>query len=141
LASPVPYTSHFTFSSEGTVAMITPRENMFMKREAKEFPLLVEYQVEQGLTRFVVDLSACDYISSEGLGALAKLWKWCDEEQHGQLAVVLSRDDRNEVANLFDITGLARIMGSAVRPSAPDAVSYLNTFPRSDINPGQNPQQ
>jgi anti-anti-sigma factor len=100
----------------------------FQKSEAQELARLLEELKKSKKARIVVDLSSCQYISSEGLGTVARCWKWCHDEDNGRMAVVIPSDPSNEVRNLFEIIGLARVIGSAVRPSVDDAVTYLQNF-------------
>ncbi len=65
---------------------------------------------DDGQTRFLLDLSTCAYISSEGLGMVSELWKFCTEKPDGRLIVLLSSDPHNEVSNLFETVGLLAIM-------------------------------
>jgi hypothetical protein len=83
---------------------------------------------EKGLKRFVVDLSTCTYISSEGLTCTAACWKWCHDEGNGHMAAIIPQSPGNEVRNLFDIIGLSRMIGSALQPSLNQALKYLREF-------------
>jgi len=60
--------------------------------------------------RFLIDLSGCEYISSEGLGAMSDLWKYCSGQPGGKLAILLSGDTSNDVRYLFETVGLTNLM-------------------------------
>lgn len=100
----------------------------FQKPEAQRLLQLLKKVSKDPQPQFILDLSSCRYISSEGLGATARCWKWCHDDGHGKMAVVLPMDAKDEVRNLFEIIGLTRIIGSAIRPSVDDAIEYLKKF-------------
>ncbi|MBD3344288.1 MAG: hypothetical protein GF401_04415 [Chitinivibrionales bacterium] len=110
------------------IAVIQFPKKVFQKKEAKEFNAIIESIKEQKYPSIALNLSDCEYVSSEGLGVTAKLWRWCHDEGNGKMAVVLSEDTDNEVRNLFEIIGLARIIGSAIQPSIKDVLNYLKNF-------------
>ena len=99
-----------------------------MVPEAQEFDALLGKLRENSCTQFVIDLGGCKYISSEGLGSIATCWEWCHDEEEGRMSVVLPHDAPEEVRNLFEITGIARAIGSALQPTVDDAKNYLRTF-------------
>lgn len=110
------------------IAVITFEGEDFQKPEAQRLLALLKRIAKKPSPRFIFDLSNCNYISSEGLGATARCWKWCHDDGNGKMAVVLPSEPDNEVRNLFEIIGLSRIIGSALRPSVDDAVGYLQKF-------------
>jgi anti-anti-sigma factor len=110
---------------EGVCVVSFPGKNL-QKLEAEE--LLRATHQESGVTRLVLDLSDCEYISSEGLGATARCWKLCHEDGKGQMAVVLPSSPVSEVRNLFEIIGLSRMIGSAIQPTVNDAIAYIQKF-------------
>ncbi len=93
--------------------------------EAKELRNLFDTAIRSGTTRFVIDLSATDYISSEALGTIAGCFNACAQQISGTLSVILPTEENNEVRNLFDIIGLSRLMGSAIQTSRKDALLYI----------------
>jgi anti-anti-sigma factor len=111
-----------------TVVVLKPHSDSFLKEQAYELARLVDQLYLTGCCRFVIDLCGCEHISSDGLGAVAKCWRECHEERRGTMAVSLSYAKDNEVINLFDITGLTTIIGSALQSSVQDAVNYLREF-------------
>jgi hypothetical protein len=44
------------------------------------------------------------------------------------MAAVVPLDPENEVRNLFEIIGLARMIGNALQPTLADAIKYLKEF-------------
>lgn len=99
-----------------------------MGREAQEFDKLLDKLRLEKYRRFVINLASCDYVSSEGLGVIAACWNWCHDQNNGHMALVLSNDPANEVHNLFEITGLSRVIGSAIQPTLHDALNYIRKF-------------
>jgi anti-anti-sigma factor len=118
----------FEISFEESIAVLRPLTNSFLKEQADEFKRIVERLTQRANTRLVLDLTGCEYISSDGLGAVAYCWRWCHVEGHGNMSVALSHAKENEVINLFDITGLTTTIGSALQANAHDAVNYLYEF-------------
>lgn len=114
---------------EINTAIIVPQVVELLHAEATRLSELVIALQEQDVKRYVFDLSALTYISSEGLGTVASCWKWCrDEGRNGAMTVVLSSDPTNSVRNLFEIIGLSRMMGDAVLFSRSDAMAYLKNI-------------
>jgi anti-anti-sigma factor len=112
----------------GEVAVIGFVSRIFQKYEADDFRMLLNRLRARSIRQYVIDLSGCDYVSSEGLGATAQCWKWCHDEGNGRMAVVLPSQADHEVRNLFDIIGLSRTIGSAIQPTIDDARAYLLAF-------------
>jgi anti-anti-sigma factor len=111
-----------------SIPVLRPLEPDFLGEQAKELSRIVRILRRKRLFGLVLDLSGCEYISSEGLSIIAGCWKWCRERRKGYMGVVLPRSTGNEVVNLFDITGLSRSIGSALQRSVRDAVRYLKKF-------------
>jgi anti-anti-sigma factor len=120
--------SRFRVAVDKKTVVVSPREQVFMGREAQEFDKLLDRLRLKNYRRFVIDLASCNYVSSEGLGVIAACWNWCHDESNGRMALVLSNDPANEVYNLFEITGLSRVIGSAIQPSLQDALNYIRKF-------------
>jgi anti-anti-sigma factor len=110
------------------IACIRFPQKIFQKKQAEEFRSALAELRGRKITRYVVDLSDGEYISSEGLGAIAQCWKWCHDEGNGQMAVVLPPRADSEIRNLFDIIGLSRTIGSALQPTVEDAKKYIRAF-------------
>jgi anti-anti-sigma factor len=110
------------------VPVLQPFDNRFFVEQANEFGRLVKLLRKKRLFNIVIDLSGCEYISSEGLGIISACRQWCQEKGKGYMGVVLPISGENEVVNLFDITGLSRAIGSALQRSVKDAVTYLKNF-------------
>jgi anti-anti-sigma factor len=118
----------FDLTFNHSIPVIRPHDTSFLKQQAQEFDEIVEQLRAKKYTSLVLDLSLCEYISSDGLGVVAKCWHWCHEEGHGSMALALADTPDNEVNNLFDITGLSRTIGSALQRNVADAVNYLQQF-------------
>lgn len=111
-----------------SIPVLKPRDEDFQKRESMEFSRLVDILAEEKMFSYILDLQDCNYVSSDGLGAVSSSWDRCTRGKQGAMAVVLPKAPGNEVTNLFDITGLSRTIGSAIQPSIKNAVSYLKNF-------------
>jgi len=112
----------------GGIAVFSFPSRAFQKKEAEYFSFLLDQLQKQGIHDYIVDLTECDYVSSEGLGATARCWKWCHDQKNGSMAVVLSSSSGNEVRNLFEIIGLSHMIGSAIQPTLDDAIIYVKNF-------------
>ena len=110
------------------IPVLKPVDSKFFNEQAKEFNRLIKLLRRKKLFNLVIDLSGCEYISSEGLGMIAACWSWCQEKGNGCMGVVLPRTQGNEVVNLFDITGLSRTIGSALQRSVKDSITFLKKF-------------
>jgi hypothetical protein len=118
----------FQVRYKGDVAILKPVEKSFTHLQSNEFYRVFDQLRENGFSRFILDYSTCDYISSEGLTCTASCWKWCHEEKNGYMVAIVPLDPRNEVRNLFEIIGLSRMIGSALQPTLPQALKYLKEF-------------
>jgi anti-anti-sigma factor len=110
------------------IPVLSPIDRKFISEQAKELGRLVRLLRRKKLFNLVIDLSECEYISSEGLGIISGCWQWCQKKGKGYMGVVLPRTAGSEVVNLFDITGLSRAIGSALQRSVRDAITYLKNF-------------
>jgi anti-anti-sigma factor len=111
-----------------SIAILRPLSTDFLNEQAKELGRIITLLRKKKLNDLILDLSGCEFISSEGLGIISSCWQWCQEKGKGYMGVVLPRSKENEVVNLFDITGLSRSIGSAMQRSVKDAIAYLKAF-------------
>jgi hypothetical protein len=109
------------------IVIMRPSVASLLKTETTELQALFDLAIVR-YTSFVFDLSHCDYICSEALGFIAHCWKWCSDKRHGKMAVILPQDEQNEVAKLFEIIGLSRILGSAINPTLPQSLRFIREF-------------
>lgn len=112
-------------SARNGATVLAVRSPVFQKTEAGPFEDAVARLKKKKNLRCVLDLSRCEYVSSEGLGMIARLWRYCHDQKAGCLAVVLSPAHGNEVRHLFETIGLSRIMGSALLESMDEAMRFL----------------
>jgi hypothetical protein len=110
------------------IALLKPLNKALLVLEGKELKNLFDTALRNNITRLVLDLSAAEYISSEALGAVAICWNGCGDGEKARMAVILSPDESNEVRNLFEIIGLSRTLGNAIKTSSRDAINYLREF-------------
>jgi hypothetical protein len=120
--------SAFRVTIDKDIAILQSVDASVMHFQAQEFNRIFDLLREQGFRRFVIDLSTCEYISSEGLTCTASCWKWCHDEGNGHMVAIVPQNPDNEVRNLFDIIGLSRMIGSALQPALTQAVKYLREF-------------
>jgi hypothetical protein len=118
----------FRLTFDEDIAIIQAIDRAFMRFQAKEFDRVLDILRIGSTCRFIVDFSYCNYISSEGLASVTSCWKWCFDDGHGHMAAVVSPDPLNEVRNLFEIIGIARMIGGALQPTLADAIKYLKEF-------------
>jgi anti-anti-sigma regulatory factor len=114
-----------TATVKNNYAIIRMTDLVFIRHQVKLFNEELEALKSRRIRRFLLDFSSCDYVSSEGLGALAELFRWCHDEGNGSLALVLPADGGNEVRYLFDIIGLSLVMKNSLFNTVPEAEAYL----------------
>jgi len=85
-------------------------DGVFVRSGVREVSVKFREFLEKGQTRFLVDFSSCEYISSEGIGAMSDIWKNSTAKPNGRLVVVFSSDPENDVHYLFTTIGLAEVM-------------------------------
>ena len=85
-------------------------DGVFIRETVRELMSKVKVIREKGKTRFIIDFTQCEYISSEGLGAVSGIWKDSVSQPDGKLIIVFNPDPENEVRYLFDTIGLSEIM-------------------------------
>jgi hypothetical protein len=107
------------------IAVLHVFDKAFLHSHSTEYTRMLAELMEQGTPSFILDLSNCDYISSEGISNVTRSWKACYEEGKGRMAVVVPDDPANEVRNLFDVIGVSHILGNALQPTVEAAVSCL----------------
>lgn len=106
-------------------SLIKIHDRVFIRHQAKTFNVLVKEAMASGKSRFLVDMTSCEYISSEGLAAVAGLWHLCAEKSGAIVAIVCADDGANEVRYLLDIIGLARLMEGHLFSHVYDAEKFL----------------
>ncbi|MBD3392736.1 MAG: hypothetical protein GF418_11600 [Chitinivibrionales bacterium] len=111
-----------------SIPVLRPVAPDFVHEQAREFGRIVSELRRKKLFTLVLDLSGCEYISSEGLGIISACWQWCQEKHKGCMGIVLPKSGSNEVVSLFDITGLSRSIGGALQRSVKGAITYLTSF-------------
>lgn len=117
-----------TREHKGAVLAVCPRSEMFMKGEAEDLLALLDVPAMPGQKGVVLDLRACHYISSDGLGAVVKLSNWSRASEGMTIAVVVAAGSSDEVHNLLRITGIDRSLGSALHTDFSKACAYIIQF-------------
>ena len=118
----------FHITIDDAIAILQAVDPSFMHFQAQEFDRIFDLLRKKGYRQFILDLTPCEYISSEGLTCVALCWKWCHDEGNGQMAAIVPQNPENEVRNLFEIIGLSRMIGSALQPTLSQAIRYLREF-------------
>ena len=118
----------FQITFDGAIAILQAVDSSFMHFQAREFDRVFDLLRKKQYRQFILDLTPCEYISSEGLTCVASCWKWCHDEGNGQMAAIVPQNPENEVRNLFEIIGLSRMIGSALQPALSQALRYLKEF-------------
>jgi anti-anti-sigma regulatory factor len=96
-------------------------DGIFIREGVRELLEKVKPYREQGKSRFIIDFTGCDYISSEGLGAMSELWKYCKSQKNGKIGVIFNPDPENDVRYLFDTIGLTTMMKDNIFVSTEEA--------------------
>jgi hypothetical protein len=120
--------SAFGIMIDKDIVIVKATDKSILHSQAQEFNRIFELLKRNGYIRFILDLSICDYISSEGLTCAASCWKWCHDDGNGHMVIIVPQKPENEVRNLFDIIGLSRMVGSALQPKLSNAIRYLREF-------------
>ncbi len=115
----------FGIRRQGEVAVLRPLDRAFLHTHSAEYNRILEELGAGGPLQFVVDLSGCDYLSSEGVNNIMQSWKKCFEAGKGRMAVVVPDIPLNEVRNLFEIIGISRLLGEALQKSMENALAYV----------------
>lgn len=100
-------------------------DTVFIHSQVMEFNTIITELKAQSISRFIVDLLRCDYISSDGLGAIAELWRWCNDGGNGTFAILFSEDPNNEIRYLFDIIGLSLAMKGHIFGDLKSAEAFM----------------
>lgn len=90
--------------------LLCPCDGIFVRDSVRDMLTHVRKFQHEGHVRFLMDFSTCGYISSEGLGMISELWKFCGDRAKGKLVVLLSPDPANEVPNLLETVGLLQVL-------------------------------
>jgi len=102
--------SSLTIKKYKNFLLATLTDKVFIRHQVKDFnDEIGRCKKNEKIRNFIIDFSNCDYISSEGLGALAEFWTYCEDNEK-IMGLVLSNKKENEVAYLFDIIGLSTLM-------------------------------
>ena len=96
--------------NEKNFALIAIDDSVFIHAQVQEFNKVISELKAESKKNFIIDMTNCDYISSEGLGAIAEIWRWCHDNGNGKIALIFSKDPNNEIKYLFDIIGLSLAM-------------------------------
>jgi anti-anti-sigma factor len=120
--------SLFTIRFDQDIAIFSPIDKAFLNSQAKEFNRVFEELLKQKFTKFILDFSKCDYISSEGLNITAQCWRLCRDQGYSLVAVV-PEDPKNEVRQMFDLIGLSKMIASGLKPTMLDAILALRENP------------
>ena len=65
---------------------------VFIQEGVREFSEHIKQLKIEEKQRFLVDFSQCEYISSEGLGAMSDLWKYSQSTPNGKMVVLFEID-------------------------------------------------
>jgi len=117
--------SLFHMRMHARIAILRPYDRAFLHAHATEYNRILDRLRDNGTPHFVLDLSGCDYISSEGISNVTRSWKLCYEENKGTMAVVVPQDTPGEIRNLFDLIGISRVLGTALQSSVEEGIKHL----------------
>ncbi len=98
---------------------------VFMREGVREFSSTAKELIKKGKSRFIIDFSDCEYISSEGLGAITDIYKSCKSQSDGEFVVVFSDDPTNDVEYLFETVGLSMLLKDSIFSDYKKAEDYL----------------
>jgi anti-anti-sigma regulatory factor len=122
------FSSLFTIRFDKDIAIFSPLDKSFINSQAGEFNRVFDELRQQDFTKFILDFSNCDHISSEGLNITAQCWKVCHDQGYN-LMVVVPEGPKNEVREMFDLIGLSRMIGGSLKPTMLDAILALRENP------------
>jgi anti-anti-sigma regulatory factor len=123
---------------QGRIAILRPCDRAFLHAHATEYNRILDKLRDNGAPHFVLDLSGCDYISSEGISNVTRSWKWCYEENNGTMAVVVPQDTPGEIRNLFDLIGVSRVLGTALQSSVEEGILHLQRLEKTEAPPNDS---
>jgi|GEM_PF-6489250 len=100
-------------------------KRVFLREEVHQFQGLISRALNDGETRFLINFHDCQYISSEGLGAVAEFWRTCSESEHLKMVALFKHEPVNELLSFFEIIGLTRVMDGHVFTHPQSAREFL----------------
>ncbi len=93
--------------------LCTLLDKVFIRNQVEDFHSEIKKIEHPTQKKYILDFSRCEYVSSEGLGTLAEFWSSC-EDKKACMCLILSEKKENEVAYLFDIIGLSKLMAGHI---------------------------
>lgn len=100
-------------------------KRVFLREEVSQFQTMIGKAIEDGESRFLVNFNDCQYISSEGLGAVAEFWRRCSESDQLKMVALFDHEPVNELLSFFEIIGLTRVMEGHVFTDPKAAREFL----------------
>ncbi|MFP4418027.1 MAG: STAS domain-containing protein [Fibrobacterota bacterium] len=111
-------------SAIDNIIVIRPLRAIFAGEQVREFFLFFQSYKNQPDHRLILDISQCDYASSEALGAITSCWQWHQKDNRRFALVVPSTSD-NYIAELLSISNLDHTMGETIQKSMQAALAHM----------------
>ncbi|OGJ93792.1 MAG: hypothetical protein A2350_06525 [Candidatus Raymondbacteria bacterium RifOxyB12_full_50_8] len=118
----------FTIRDERDYSALIVKDAVFIRHQAQAFKNLVRELAKKGKNNIILDMSGCEYISSEGLGAVAETWHG-SRERGGLFCVVCQNKAENEIRYLFDIIGFSVLLQGFIFDTLDDAIARVTNRP------------
>jgi hypothetical protein len=100
-------------------------KRVFLRDEVVSFNKIIDQALAEGQTRFLINFENCQYISSEGLGAVARFWRVCSESEKLKMVSLFHSDPVNELLEFFEIIGLIKVMDGHTFKDSEAARAFL----------------
>lgn len=116
----------YTIDKRDDLATLQMGGRLVDKSEAVEISVEVEEELEEGTSRFIIDLSELEYMNSTGLNIIINLMN--KSRNNGGEAVVVGAGPR--IKSLFTVTKLHSVF--TIKDTREEALQYFNEKPAQD---------
>ena len=113
-------TRNFRVEEIGTATVLHFSGRTFMAAQVEELlTMMTKVGNVASNRRIILDFTSCDYLSSEGLGTIVGWWK----RDPANFRIVLSDAPDSFVSELFEMTGMRRVLGGGISRSLEEALA------------------
>jgi len=96
-----------------TFIHLVPKSAHFARIEASELKTYIRDRAHETPKSVVLDLSNCDYLTSEGIGALVVGWKEMQKYPNLFFGIIMPVDKDHELYDMIQVTGLQEVLSGS----------------------------